>query len=220
VQPLSPRFGLVWQISSGVGRLFAQAILPPPSRWGPPRNAKPNKHQNCQTVHPCCMPSRVQSSPESTSARGRGPQRCQGHCVLHLACCRGRDGPGRALPQQGQAPLSPRSLLQPALQRSPCMQPLPRSRFPSMPSPHPQQGLTPMVLPKSALWIPKHLLWLVLLTVRLKEAGLPDLSRSPTRITHASPNFSHCSASGRGCAWTSHASPCINCSPQSRCQSQ
>jgi len=44
------------------------------------------------------MPSRIQSSPEPTSARGRGPQRCQGYCVLHLAYCQGRDGPGRALP--------------------------------------------------------------------------------------------------------------------------
>jgi len=37
----------------------------------------------------------------------RGPQRCQGYCVLHLAYCRGRDGAGQALPQQGQALLFP-----------------------------------------------------------------------------------------------------------------
>jgi len=43
ISPLSQQ-GLVWQISSGVDGLFAQAILPPPLRWGPPRNAKLNKH--------------------------------------------------------------------------------------------------------------------------------------------------------------------------------
>ena len=48
----------------------------PTVKQGAPRNAKPNEHQNCPTVHPVCMPSRVQSSPEPPCSRARDPQNC------------------------------------------------------------------------------------------------------------------------------------------------